>query len=320
MKYVKQLDSFDHLDEMAKSWPVGTIVKCNDIKDCSKSSFRDKWNSWRPSVAEKIQEPGFYMKITESGRSWLAGRIVYTNGFTEYVGTGDLYRFRTTYASTPTSEFKIFTKNEEEIKGFMNKAFFIEGDEAGIMGNDGEKASSSLIPSEYVIRSLNFKLSDLYDEPVFVLFSRSNTTRNFSIKLSDLESLTKELSTDQREVIAEWFSSKLSCIIELQGDRFKILIYKVVASSDDVFKSFTAGPFLNKNQAESFIENLKKEKITTFNPSSLKITTPEHWSSENILLNIDELIKFGKAAGVQTTMKELLKLKRGAVTGKKFGL
>jgi len=319
MKYVKQLDSFDHLDEMAKSWPVGTVVKCNDIKDCSKSSYGNKWSSWRPSVAEKIQEPGFYMKITESGRSWLVGRIVYTNGFTEYVGTGELYRFRTVHASTPTSEFKIFTKNEEEIKSFINKAFFIEGDEAGIMGNDGEKASS-LSPSEYVIRSLNFKLSDLYDEPVFVLFSKSNTNKNFSIKLSDLESLTKELSKEQREVISEWFASKLSCAIEPQGDRFKIFTYKVAASSDDIFKSFTAGPFLNKDQAESFIEKLKKEKITAFNPAGLRITTSDSWSSDNITLNIDELMKFAKAAGVEITMKELLNLKRGSVTGKKFGL
>jgi hypothetical protein len=319
MKYVKQLDSFDHLDEMAKSWPVGTVVKCNDIKDCSKSSYGNKWSSWRPSVAEKIQEPGFYMKITESGRSWLVGRIQYTNGFKEYVGTGELYRFRTVHASTPTSEFKIFTKNEEEIKGYMNKAFFIEGDEAGIMGNDGEKASS-LIPSEYVIRSLNFKLSDLYDEPVFVLFSKTNNNKNFSIKLSDLESLTKELSKEQREVISEWFASKLSCGIELQGDRFKIIIYEVTASSDDIFKGFSAGPFLNKTQAESFIEKLKKEKITTFNPASLRVTAPDSWSSQHITLNIDELIRFAKAAGIEITMKELLNLKRGTVTGKKFGI
>lgn len=319
MKYVKQLESFNHLDEMAKSWPVGTIVKCNDIKDCSKSSYGNKWSSWRPSVAEKIQDPSFYMKITESGRSWLVGRIVYTNGLTEYVGTGDLYRFRTVHASTPTSEYKILEKDKEEIEKYMNKTFFIEGDEPGIMGNDGEKASS-LIPSEYVIRSLNFKLSDLYDEPVFVLFSKSNNSKNFSIKLSDLESLTKELSKEQREVIAEWFGSKLSCGIELQGDRFKIFTYKVIASSDDVFKGFSAGPFLNKDQAESFIEKLKKEKITAFNPAGLRITSSESWSSDNITLNIDELIRFAKAAGVQTTMKELLNLKRGAVTGKKFGL
>jgi hypothetical protein len=39
------------------------------------------------------------------------------------------------------------------------------------MNNIGEKATG-ISESEYVIRSLNFKLTDLYDEPVFVLFSK----------------------------------------------------------------------------------------------------------------------------------------------------
>jgi hypothetical protein len=319
MKYVKPLQVFEPLEEMAKSWPVGTVVKCEDVYDCSKSSYGNKWNSWRPTVAEKIQDPSFYMKITESGRSWLIGKILYTNGLIQYVSTDDRFRFRTIHASLPTSEYKIIEKNKEEIQQHIGKVFFIEGDEVGIMGNDGGK-TFSVTSSEYVTHSLNFKLTDLYNEPVFLLFSKNSPEKNFSIKLSDLKKLSRELSKEQREVISEWFSKQFSCIMEPLDEKFKIFLYEVVASYDNVFKSFSAGPFMNKAQAESYLENLKKEKITPFNPAKLKVKQYESWSNHNLKMDIEELIEFAKASGLKISMKELLNIKRGTVIGKKFGL
>jgi hypothetical protein len=318
MKYVKKLDSFKSLDEMAKSWPVGMIVKCNNINDLSGAySGGDKWSSWRPGQADKVEGGGFYMKITESGRSWLVGKVLYTNGFSEMPDSSKVYRFRTTYAETPTTEWKIIEKNGDEIRDYLYKTFFIEGDEPGIMNNIGEKAVG-LTESEYTVKSLNFKLTDLYDEPVFVLFSKNNSSKNFSIKMSDLSSLTKELSNEQREVVAEWFSKELKADVVVNGTSFQIEQYKVVANSGDDFpSSFSAGPFISKEQADNFIEKLKEEKTTLFKTASLRVDT-DRWSKTN--LNLEQLINFSKALGINITMKQLLTMKRGASTGKKFGL
>lgn len=319
MKYVKKLENFQGLDEMAKSWPVGMVVKCNNTSDLSSAYSRGKWSSYRPRVAEKIEGGGFYMKITESGRSWLVGKIMYTNGFTELPPSAEEVRFRTIYAETPTDELKIFEKNSSDIASYMNKVFFIEGDEPGIMNNVGEKAVG-ISESEYVIRSLNFKLTDLYDEPVFVLVSKTNSNKTFSLKLSDLDKLTKELSTEQREVVAEWFSKQLDANVTVYGTQFQIDHFNVRSNSGDAFPaSFQAGPFINTKQAEDFIKSLKSEKHTLFNPTNLKVE-PVTASYSKSNLSLEQLIAFSKAQGIEITMKQLLTLKRGATTAKKFGL
>jgi hypothetical protein len=316
MKNIKTRDSFIHLDEMAKAWPVGTIVKSNDIRDTSTKNYRG-WDSWRPSQAPGAEGGKFYMRITESGKAWLVGKIIYQNCITAPIPSDEI-RFRVTHAESPSAEFRIFERNKEEISKLMNKSFFIEGTEAGIMGNDGEKAKN-ITENEYTVRSLNFKLSDLYDEPVLCLFAKNNNDKNFSIKMSELESLTKELSSEQREVIGEWFAKKIGAQIELSGENFRIQTYTVYASSTDPFpSSFSAGPFISTKQAQDFLDNLKKEDHTMFSTSELKVNSTSSYSLPS--LNLEQLIKFAKGVGIETTMKELLALKRGAVTAKKFGL
>ena len=144
------------------------------------------------------------------------------------------------------------------------QSFFLDGTEPGIIGHDGEKAIG-ITEAEYTVRSLNFKLTDLYDEPVFCLFTKGSdakANKSFSIKLSEINSLTAELSKEQREVIAEWFSKKLDAIITVDSDyndRFSFSLWRVVGSRNDVFPlDFSAGPFLTKKQAESVLDIIKE--------------------------------------------------------------
>lgn len=316
MKNLKTRDNFTHIDEMAKAWPVGTIVKSTDIRDTSSKNYRG-WTSWSPTQAPGAEGGKFYMKITESGKAWLVGKIIYQNCITAPIPSEEI-RFRVTHAESPSAEFRIFERNKEEISKLMNKSFFIEGTEAGIMGNDGEKAKN-ITENEYTVRSLNFKLSDLYDEPVLCLFAKNSTDKNFSIKMSDLESLTKELSPEQREVIGEWFAKKIGALIEINGENFRIQTYTIGASTTPPFpSSFSAGPFISVKQAEDFLDNLKKEENTMFSTSELKVNSTSSYSLPT--LNLEQLTKFAKGLGIEITMKELLALKRGAVTAKKFGI
>jgi hypothetical protein len=322
MKNIKSREHFAPLDEMAKDWPVGMIVKSNDISDTSILNYgrRGDWGDWRPNQASNTEGGKFYMKITESGKIWISGTVLYQNCLLQ-PKPSETVRVRTRFLETQSPEFRIFERNSEEISKVMNKAFFIEGTEPGIMGNDGEKAKN-ITENEYIVRSLNFKLTDLYDEPVLCLVSKSSTNINFSIKMSDLESLTKELSLEQREVIGEWFAKKIDAQIEILGEKFKIQTYEISASTSSPFPSkFSAGPFLSTKKAEDYIEKLKKEDITLFNTAELKVVSASPYgTSAPPSLSLEELIKFAKALGIETTMKELLALRRGAVTGKKFGI
>ena len=325
MKYVKNRDEVVRdINEMAKGWPVGSVAKFNDISDPSKRRYRD-WESWRPTQAPKINnsDGAYYLEITESGREWLVGKILFQNGIADPNESGYRYRVRARYAMQPTSEYKILDKNKEEISKLMNKSFFLDGTEPGIIGHDGEKAIG-ITEAEYTVRSLNFKLTDLYDEPVFCLFTKGSdakANKSFSIKLSEINSLTAELSKEQREVIAEWFTKKLDTIITVDSDnRFSFSPWKVVGSRNDVFPlDFSAGPFLTKKQAESVLDIIKEQDITLYNPTSLRLETVENrWSTIN--MKLEQLVEYAKAIGVETTMKELLALRRGTAIGKKFGI
>ena len=327
MKNIKTRDSFQSaqdLNEMAKDWPVGSIVKFAvrfneppSNERCSKKDYRN-WTGWTPDQGAGIQGGSFYMKITESGKLWLVGKIIYTNGIA--TPTTDYVRIKTKYAARPTAEFEIFEKNEKEIQERINKSYYIEGVEAGIMTNDG-KDKTDTKENEYTVRSLNFKLTDLFDEPVFFLVPKgsNNVSEGLSMKMSSLDVLQKELSGEQREVIGEWFAKQLKADIELQYDSFKVTKYSVKCSSDAAngfASAFSAGPFLNREDADKVLEVAKALSTTLFPIAKLEVSP----DSYPISYTLDEMIIFAKANGVDVSMKKLLVLKRGAVAGKKYGL
>ena len=330
MKNIKTRESFQgaqDLNEMAKDWPVGSIVKFAvrfneppSNERCSKKDYRN-WSEWNPDQGAGIQGGSFYMKITESGKLWLVGKIMYTNGIAN--PTTDYVRIKTKYAARPTAEFEIFEKNNTEIQERINKSYYIEGIEDGIMTNDG-KDKTDAKENEYTVRSLNFKLTDLFDEPVFFLVPKgsSNVSEGLSMKMSSLDVLQKELSKEQREVIAEWFGKQLKAEVELQYDSFKVTKYTVTAGSDtpNGFKSsFTAGPFLNQEDADKVLEALKKMTTSLF-PIAKLTAGPDAGYNGTVSYTLDEMITFARGNGIDVSMKKLLELKRGAVAGKKFGI
>ena len=317
MSRIKKLEEFVAIDEMAKAWPVGSIVKCSTaLKLGIKSSWSD-WNrggsTWTPQQAAKTEGGIFYMKIKNSGREWLDGELLYTNCCTERFDGSDV-RLNVKYAELPGEEFKVLQKNDEKLKELKDKLFFMDGTEANIMDVEGNK--KSIDSAEYKITGYNFKLTDLYDQPVLFLVSKNDRSKHLCMKLSDIESLTKELTREQREVIVDWYKSKLGADIQLKGTNFEISTWKIYSTSYAGFpKTFSAGPFLTSKQAKEFMEELKKEKNTLFNPANLDIQ-----SESTASLDVEALIKFSKNIGIETSMKELLELRKGAVIGKKFGL
>jgi hypothetical protein len=319
MSRIKKLEEFIAIDEMAKAWPVGAIVKCSIA---NRLGIKDRWSNWNkggstwnPKQAPKTEGGIFYMQIKNSGREWLEGKLLYTNCSTEDTFNSDI-RLNVKSAEAPGTEFKILQKNDEKLKELTGKVFFMEGTEPNIMDVEGNK--KTVDSAEYKITGYNFKLTDLYDQPVLFLTAKNDTEKYFCIKMSDIETLSKELSKEQREVIIDWYRSKLGADIVLQNDKFKITSWKIVSSPSREFpKQFTAGPFLTNKQAEEFIKELRKESRTLFNPASLEVSE-DTWGGAT--MDVEALIKFSKAIGIDTSMKDLLALRKGAVIGKKFGL
>jgi hypothetical protein len=313
---------------MAKGWPVGSIAKFNVAFDepaynerCSKKSgWRSNWEAWVPSQGKNITGGSFYMKITESGKLWLVGKILYTNGIAEV--THDDVRIKTKFASQPSTEYRILEKYQKEINETLGKSFYVDGTEDVLLTNDGE-TKKDVAESEYTVRSMNFKLTDLFDEPVFFAIPKGNNDVNkgFSVKMSSITTLQAELSKAQKEVIADWFGKQLGgATVVLEGERFAVQKYSITASSGPGFTSgFSAGPFITLKDAEDALDKIKEADFSFFPIGNLKAGIDTGYQA-NLYYNLEQMIDFAKANGVDVSMKKLLELKKGAVTGKQYGL
>jgi hypothetical protein len=308
---IKKLQEFEQPILEAQNWPTGSIAKVTSKLNLGKESYG--WSTFTPDQAAGAEGGVFYMKITHSGRKWMEGPIIAGNCLKNV----DFSKARADKAvlETPGPEYSIFVKDKIFEKGILGKSFFLDGNETGMIDMAGN--SKSISEGEYIAKSLNFKLTAEQKETVVYMVSK---TRNewFNATLSDLEGFSKELSKDQKEVIAEWFAKELGGAQIDVDDKFRISQWYVKASSSKGYPStFSAGPFVNEKQAKEIMEATNKlNKYSLFDPEQAKVETT--WSK--IDLTLDQLIDWCRTVGVKTTMKELLALRKGAVAAKKFGV
>jgi hypothetical protein len=321
---IEKFNSFEgHLNEMAKAYPVGSIVRVDKASDVHIK--QKNWKEISLSQPEGVSGGFFYMEVTESARKWLSGKLIYNNCIKneELHVPGLLIRAIYKDVGTPGNEYNIFKKHEKDVETYMKKSFFIGGDEKGLMKHDGEKAEVK--EGEYIVTGLNFGLTKDTGSLVFCLFPKERSGRStftgngFSVKLEDIVNLGSELSKDQKSVAADWFSNKLKATITYVDyeDKFRIRTFEVEASAGDMLKSYAAGPFFRKEDAEKHVEELKKgDQI--FDISTLKVKLQRDWAFPS--LDLKSMISFCKSSGVPVTMKELLVQKRGEVAARKFGM
>jgi hypothetical protein len=325
MKHIVKLDGFglDELNEMAKVYPVGSILKVNSFSSFyytyNYSRSGSKWNSYGSGTAgapSELKGGVAYIKVVFSGRSWLEGKVLYTNCF-----AGEMYdnvKISVKHVEQPGPEYKIFVDNDAKIKEAMGQSFYLDGTEPEIMSMDGKKAT--IKEGEYTVKSLNFDLTAQMDTVVLHLALKGSRTNTACIKLSDIDNLTKELSKEHNEVVAEWFAKNIGCEVTYDGRQFVIPKYKVTTTSsrDAGFPdNFNAGPFLSEDMAKNFIKDVEKIKGTlSFDTTTLKVS--KEWSS--LQMSLEEIVNFARKKDVKVNMKDLLSLKKGHVQGKKLGL
>jgi len=310
---VKKVTEYDKFLNEAKAWPPGAIALVNTKINLGKYDYG--WNTYRPEQASGAKGGLCVMKIQNSGRKWIEGKIIAGNCLSDY--NFSKLRADKDFLENPGPEWKYISNDLD--KNRVGKSFYLDGNEKGILDMEGKEVSS-ITEGEYTVRSYNFELSASMKEPVLYLTGKTRAAE-FNIPISVLEVLTKELNNDQKEVIAEWFAKELGgAEIEVDGDTFVISQWFVKATASEGYPSgFSAGPFVTEKQAKDIQDAVNRlNKHSMFDPNKAKVETPMHGSKSR--LKLDQLIDWAKTVGVKTTMKELLELRKGAVTAKKFGI
>ena len=315
-----------------KQWPEGAVAKAifnNRLGKYTDSRYRWQWTSFAPSRLDKDQEDVFYMVIKKSGKTWIEGTMMFPNCLQATNNNGDGYspellegryqvRVDKNYLRKPGPEYKIFNDADVVEKKLLDKKFFIEGTEEGLLDITDGKAVK-VKEGEYRIIGYNYLLTNQFKQPVLTAETRSGNKETFSCTVETFESFGAELSTAQRTVIAEWFANKLGdAEITLNGSEFVIKQWFIKASQYKGYPtSFSAGPFVNKKQAELVLDSIKKiNKYSLFDADKAEVET----TYSTVRLELPALIDWCGTIGVNTTMKQLLDLRKGAVAAVDYGI
>jgi hypothetical protein len=323
MKHIVKLDKFDNeLDEMAKLWPVGSIIKATTTYQAKTTTHMSregrKWYDHSIYVDSDVREEGaFYMKAEFSGRAWIEGTILFTNSVSSYVAPGTIVKIPVDSASTAGPEYKILEANKAAIDKLYGKTIFLDGKEPQLMTTKGLTVKD-MPEGEYVVTSVSFGLTKEMGEPVLALSQRRSSKPIICVKMTDFDGLGHELSTEHNEVIADWFSKKTGMEVKWDGRRFEIPVYKVTGYNE-LGNSTSNGPFYSMEDANKFVEIMKKAEnasLIKIKPSDLSVK--KDYSTVNN--NLEDMIKIMRKLGVEVNMKDLLTLKKGQVSAKKLGL
>jgi hypothetical protein len=320
MKHIVKLDKFDDLDEMAKLWPVGSIIKATTTYQAKTTTHMSregrKWYDHNIYVDSDSNDDGaFYMKAEFSGRAWIEGTVLFTNSVSSYVSPGTIVKIPVSSATTPGPEYKILEANKDALNKLYGKTIFLDGKEPGLMTTKG-LGVKDIPEGEYTVTSVSFGLTKEMEEPVLALSPKRGGRTVICVKMKDFDGLGHELSTEHNEVIADWFAKKSGMEVKWDGRRFEIPTYKVTSTSNELGNNFSSGPFYSMEDANKFIEALKKFDTHSYSPSAL--TARKDYSTVNN--SIEDMIKVMRKLGVEVSMKDLLTLKKGQVSAKKLGL
>jgi hypothetical protein len=319
MKHVKKLDQ---LFEMAKDFPVGSFVKVVATRPVGYNSGR--WSDYyiKQEAGISNDDGFFYIKIENSGRLWLEGKMVFPNCLTSEVNRYYKYRATVKGVARPGDEFKILEPQMSKIQEMMDneKQFLMDGDESYI--TDAEGKNIKVKSGRYFIKGVNYGLTINMKEPVVYLKSRSGNY--FCCTLASLEGAEDEDSPESKKVIAEWFSKNLKADVtwDESRDRYVIETYEINGGG------FEAGPFINKETANEYLEKIKDSIKDTHvltlgtddevDLSKIKIVKREGYYSTRRTL--DEMVKIAEKIGVKVSLKELMGKKKGNIQAKKLGL
>lgn len=319
MKHVKSIES---LDEMAKAYPTGSYVKVTSFRNLGM-----KAGTWRnytiaPEQGSRIGDSGyFYIKIENSGRLWLEGKMFFPNSLRK-VNVGirgeSIYnevRCQVSGAEKPGPEFKYFQDNLAELEKLAGQKIPLDGNEDFLMDSSGKKLEVS--SGQYNIHGFNYELTVEMKEPV--LYIKKNQEHAY-VKMSDIANVDKEDSPESKKTIANWFTRNLKTEVDYveDNDRYIIATYKISG------RGFSAGPFLSEEAAEDALKVIEKtvgdEYSTTLSSSNGPLRVIKNAPGNNDGKTLDQMIEVAKNLGIKVSLRELLSKKKGETSARKLGI
>ena len=317
-----------------------------------------KYGHMQPDRIKNSDDGAFYFKVTKGEGSWISGTVLAANcifGSTSNRSKTkkETYRGGRGYKSTHTTTIDLSSNDrfdlsmynepylirmnkgdleepgpewklmeEAKIENIIGNKFFIDGTECKYYDIDSNEFKPD--EAEYIAWGVNFGLTKQYEDAVIWLRPKVQNigSSDVFVKASDLTgNVLKELSQDQREIIASWFSTQLgSDEIEVQNEKFRIYTFSIETTGKGGFPSnFNAGPFINKKQAEEIVDAINKINThSLFAVDKIEIKRCESYS--RLTFDLDGLIKWSKSVGIETTVRELLQQRKGQTKLRRFGV
>jgi hypothetical protein len=338
---IGNFDQFDaEMNEMAfknpitgKIYPKGEILKCTHFdSDTSANGRTFKWADMRPLPGLDGNETKFFFEVTGNSTKFINGRMLYMNCATNSYGN---FRMHGRNAELPGKVWDIISPKRKDIDALRGKVWFMHGDEDQFLDLEGKAIKISEGNYTFNGLTLNFGLTKQFNEPVLVFVSQKSAQKGFCIKLSDVDSLSKELSPEQNETIADWFIENTDMNVRYAGGSFYIKRYVVVTKDPDedfVITDTTsykvgknvAGPFVRRSDAENVLKVMKEVKgVSLYDKKSLEVSVEQQQTygrgDVESQMTLEALVNFVRANGIEVEMRSLLKGKENEAALKGLG-
>lgn len=320
MKHVKSIES---LDEMAKAYPKGSYVKVTSFRNLGLKS--GIWRNYMivPEAGSGAGDSGyFYIKIENSGRLWLEGKMFFPNSLRNVddgIRGTPIYndvRCQVSGAENPGPEFKYFQDNLTELEKLARQKIPLDGDEDFLMDASGKKMEVS--SGQYNVQGFNYALTVEMKEPVLYITKKN---REFAyVKMSDIAKVDKDDSPESKKTIANWFTRNLKTevVYNEDSDGYNVTTYKITG------RGFFAGPFLSKEAAEDALKAIEKtlgdEYSTVLSSSSSPLQVVKNSPGYGDHKTLDHMIEVAKKLGVKVSLRDLLLKKKGETSARKLGI
>lgn len=342
MLEINKFDEFNaEMNEMAfknpitgRIYPKGEILRAShiDVDTASGLDGRGGRVTWDSLPGTDLDEPKFFFEVIANSTKFIQGRMLYANCSTTVIGN---FRMAGKNIELPGKLWDIISPKRKDIDALRGKVWFMHGDESQFMDLEGK--SITVPEGNYTFNgyTLNFSLTKQSNEPVLVFMSQKGGRKGFCIKLSDVDSLSKELSTEQNETIADWFIENTDLNVRYASGSFYIKRYVVVTKDPDEDFIITdttsykvgknlAGPFARRSDAENVMKVMKEAKgVSLYDKKSLEVSVEQQQSygrgDVESQMTLEALVNFVRANGIEVEMRSLLKGKENEAALKGLG-
>lgn len=340
---IQKFEDFDSsVNEMAfknpetgKAWVIGDIFKISaldkDSVEFKNTEIRSKANRYGdtkfkknvvlPSpldlgtTADADKTTGLcFIEVTENSTKYIKGKVLFTN--CGWNSPQDV-RMHGQHIETPGKIWDYIEAKLKDIEAHAQKGKFFNGDEGIFMDKDGDEIT--IKPDTYIFNgfNINFKLTEKFKEPVLSYCVKGAKTPVYYVKLSDVDTASAELSTEQTATVAAWIMDNSDLTVEANGGKFSVrkVFFKGRTFQDS---TFSMGPFISIQQSNLVKKALETEKMVFADFKDAESKLGE--SHEIYEFSFPQMVDFMKSSGIDMNIRAILKDNASEVDFREMGI